>query len=108
MVVSGGVNIYPREAEQLLAGHPAVLDVAVFGVPDEEMGEAVKAVVQFADPSSPVAEDELLAWCRQRLAAYKCPRSIDPVDEMPRDPNGKLFKRLLRDPYWEGHGSRIV
>jgi acyl-CoA synthetase (AMP-forming)/AMP-acid ligase II len=108
LVVSGGVNVYPREAEQLLAGHPAVLDVAVFGVPDEEMGEAVKAVVQFADPSEPAGEDELLTWCRERLAAYKCPRSIDVVDEMPRDPNGKLYKRLLRDPYWEGHPSRIV
>jgi acyl-CoA synthetase (AMP-forming)/AMP-acid ligase II len=72
------------------------------------MGEAVKAVVQFTDPSAPVPEDELLAWCRERLAAYKCPRSIDVVADMPRDPNGKLFKRLLRDPYWEGHTSRIV
>jgi long-chain acyl-CoA synthetase len=108
MVVSGGVNIYPREAEQVLAGHPAVLDVAVFGVPDEEMGEAVKAVVQFADPDATVPEDELLAWCRERLAAYKCPRSVDVVTNMPRDPNGKLFKRLLRDPYWEGRASRIV
>ena len=108
MVVAGGVNIYPREAEQLLAGHPSVLDVAVFGVPDEEMGEAVKAVVQFADPAAPVAEAELLAWCRAHLAPYKCPRSIDVVAEMPRDPNGKLYKRLLRDPYWEGRASRIV
>jgi len=108
MVVSGGVNIYPREAEQVLAGHPAVLDVAVFGVPDEEMGEAVKAVVQWADPAVAAPEDELLAWCRERLAAYKCPRSVDVVAEMPRDPNGKLYKRLLRDPYWEGRASRIV
>jgi len=108
VVVSGGVNIYPREAEQSLAGHPAVLDVAVFGVPDEEMGEVVKAVVQFADPAVPVPEEELLAWCRERLAVYKCPRSVDVVDQMPRDPNGKLYKRLLRDPYWEGRSSRIV
>ncbi len=108
MVVSGGVNIYPREAEHVLAGHPAVADVAVFGVPDEEMGEAVKAVVLFADPEAPVAEDELLAWCRERLAPYKCPRSVDVVADMPRDPNGKLFKRLLREPYWEGHSSRIL
>jgi long-chain acyl-CoA synthetase len=108
MIVSGGVNIYPREAEHILVTHPAVLDVAVFGVPDEEMGEAVKAVVQFADPAVTVTEDELLEWCRERLAAYKCPRSVDVVAEMPRDPNGKLFKRLLRAPYWEGRFSHIV
>ncbi len=108
MIVSGGVNIYPREAEHVLSAHPAVLDVAVFGIPDEEMGESVKAVVQFADPAVTVSSDELLAWCRERLAAYKCPRSVDVVDEMPRDPNGKLFKRLLRAPYWEGRSSHIV
>ena len=108
MVVSGGVNIYPREAEQVLLAHPAVLDAAVFGVPDDEMGEAVKAVVQFADPAAPVPEAELLAWCRERLASYKCPRSVDVVAELPRDPSGKLFKRLLRAPYWEGRTSRIV
>jgi acyl-CoA synthetase (AMP-forming)/AMP-acid ligase II len=108
MIVSGGVNIYPRESEHILITHPAVLDVAVFGVPDEEMGEAVKAVVQFADPAVAVTEDELLEWCRERLAAYKCPRSVDVVAEMPRDPNGKLFKRLLRAPYWEGRSSHIV
>ncbi|HEY4928241.1 MAG TPA: acyl-CoA synthetase [Acidimicrobiales bacterium] len=108
MVVSGGVNIYPREAEQVLAAHPAVLDVAVFGVPDDEMGEAVKAVVQLADPNVPASEEDLVAWCRARLAAYKCPRSVDVVAELPRDPSGKLFKRLLREPYWEGRASRIV
>jgi acyl-CoA synthetase (AMP-forming)/AMP-acid ligase II len=108
MIVSGGVNIYPREAEQILGTHPAVLDVAVFGIPDEEMGESVKAVVQFADPAVTVTEDELLAWCRERLTAYKGPRSVDVVAEMPRDPNGKLFKRLLRSPYWEGRSSHIV
>lgn len=108
MIVSGGVNIYPRESEHVLLTHPAVLDAAVFGIPDEEMGEAVKAVVQFADPGAAVTSDELLAWCRERLAAYKCPRSVDVVEEMPRDPNGKLFKRLLREPYWEGRASRIV
>jgi fatty-acyl-CoA synthase len=108
MVVSGGVNIYPREAEQVLLAHPAVLDAAVFGVPDDEMGEAVKAVVQFADPAATVDEAELLAWCRERLASYKCPRSVDVVVELPRDPSGKLFKRLLRAPYWEGRDSRIV
>jgi len=105
MIVSGGVNIYPREAEHVLVAHPAVLDAAVFGIPDDEFGESVKGVVELADP---VGEDELLDWCREHLAGYKCPRSIDLVDALPRDPSGKLFKRLLKEPYWEGHTSRIV
>ena len=108
MVVSGGVNIYPREAELALAAHPRVIDVAVFGVPDDEMGESLLAVVQADDPAHPPAADELLAWCRDRLAAYKCPRAVTFLDAMPRDPSGKLFKRLLRDPYWAGRSSRIV
>jgi acyl-CoA synthetase (AMP-forming)/AMP-acid ligase II len=105
MIVSGGVNIYPREAEQVLLSHPAVLDAAVFGIPDDEFGESVKAVVQLADP---VGGAELLDWCRAHLAGYKCPRSVDIVEALPRDPSGKLFKRLLKEPYWEGHASRIV
>ncbi|MFC5181329.1 acyl-CoA synthetase [Actinomadura harenae] len=106
MIISGGVNIYPQEAENVLAVHPEVADVAVIGVPDEEMGEAVKAVVQPADPdrAGPGLEDELIAHCRDRLAHYKCPRSIDFRAELPRHPTGKLFKRLLRDEYWKGHG----
>jgi acyl-CoA synthetase (AMP-forming)/AMP-acid ligase II len=110
MIISGGVNIYPQEAENLLAGHPAVADVAVIGVPDDDMGEAVKAVVQLTDAASPTAalEAELIAFCRTDLASYKCPRSIDFVDDLPRDPNGKLYKRLLRERYWAGHESRIV
>ena len=100
---SGGVNVYPREAEDVLVGHPEVMDVAVFGVPDEELGEQVKAVVQPVDPAraGPDLEAELLAWCRERLAAYKCPRSVDFEEELPRHPTGKLFKRLLRDRYWQ-------
>ncbi len=110
MIISGGVNIYPQEAENLLAGHPAVADVAVIGVPDPEMGEAVKAVVTLTDPNaaSPELAAELLAFCRAGLATYKCPRSIDFVDELPRDDNGKLYKRLLRERYWEGHDSRVI
>jgi fatty-acyl-CoA synthase len=108
MVVSGGVNIYPREAEQVLAAHPRVVDVAVFGVPDEEMGEALLAVVQSDGADAPPDGQELLEWCRGRLASYKCPRSVEFIDTMPRDPSGKLFKRLLREPYWAGHESRIV
>jgi len=110
MIISGGVNIYPQEAENVLAGHRAVVDVAVFGVPDPEMGEAVKAVVQPADPAAagPALEAELIEYCRSRLALYKCPRTVDFSSELPRDPNGKLYKRLLRDRYWEGHDSRIL
>jgi fatty-acyl-CoA synthase len=110
MIISGGVNIYPQEAENVLAGHPSVADVAVIGVPDAEMGEAVKAVVEATDPAAagPELEAELLAHCRVELASYKCPRSVDFVDALPRDPNGKLFKRVLRERYWEGHDSLVL
>jgi long-chain acyl-CoA synthetase len=110
MIISGGVNIYPREAENVLAGHPEVADVAVIGVPDPEMGESVKAVVEPRDPGSAAAEleAELIAYCRETLAAFKCPRTVDFVDSLPRDPNGKLYKRLLKDRYWEGHETRVV
>jgi long-chain acyl-CoA synthetase len=109
MIISGGVNIYPQETENALAAHPSVADVAVIGVPHEEMGEEVKAVVQPAHPAAagPELETELLDYCRSVLASYKCPRSIDFVEELPRDPNGKLYKRLLREMYWEGHDSLI-
>jgi fatty-acyl-CoA synthase len=110
MIISGGVNIYPQEAENVLAGHPAVADVAVIGVPDPEMGEAVRAVVQPTDPAAaaPELEAELLAHCRAELASYKCPRQVDFVAELPRDPNGKLYKRVLRERYWEGHDSLVL
>ena len=101
-IISGGVNVYPQEAEDVLIGHPAVLDVAVFGVPHEELGEQVKAVVQPVRPelAGPALEAELVAWCRERLAPYKCPKSVDFEDELPRHPTGKLYKRLLKDRYW--------
>jgi len=110
MIVSGGVNIYPQEAENVLAVHPAVADAAVIGIPNAEFGEEVKAVVELVEPgrAGPVLESELIGYCRQQLAAYKCPRTVDFVDELPRDPNGKLYKRLLRDRYWAGHESRII
>jgi long-chain acyl-CoA synthetase len=108
MIISGGVNIYPQEAENVLAGHPAVADVAVFGVPDADMGEAVKAVVQPVGIAGDDLEGELIAYCRAQLATYKCPRTVDFVDELPRDPNGKLYKRLVRERYWQGHESRVI
>ncbi|WP_306320054.1 MULTISPECIES: acyl-CoA synthetase [unclassified Streptomyces] len=110
MIISGGVNIYPQEAENVLAGHPAVADVAVIGVPDAEMGEAVKAVVKPARQGAGTAElaAELLAHCRSALSSYKCPRTVDFTDALPRDPNGKLYKRRLRERYWQGHESRVV
>jgi long-chain acyl-CoA synthetase len=109
MIISGGVNIYPAEIEGVLITHPAVRDVAVFGVPDEEFGEQVKAAVELNDgtgPSGALAE-ELIAHTRASLAGYKAPRSVDFVDAMPRTPTGKLYKRLLRDPYWEDRAKKI-
>ena len=102
MIISGGVNIYPQEAENVLVNHPAVADVAVFGVPNEEMGEEVKAVVQAAPgyAAIPALADELIAFCKNSLSPLKCPRSIDFRAELPRTPTGKLLKRLLRDEYW--------
>ena len=102
MIISGGVNIYPQEAENLLASHAQVLDCAVIGVPNEEFGEEVKAVVQLVVPSEagPALAEELVAYCRAHLSAVKCPRSIDFVDELPRQENGKLYKRKLREQYW--------
>lgn len=106
MIISGGVNIYPQEAENILITHDKVMDVAVFGVPNEEFGEEVKAVVQLRDPAdaSAMLELELLDFCRERLSHIKCPRSIDFRDELPRHPTGKLYKRLLKDEYWNKAG----
>jgi len=109
MIISGGVNIYPRETEDVLLRHNAVADAAVIGVPNEEMGEEVKAVVQLLEPSaaSPALADELVGFCRDRLAHFKCPRSVDFVDELPRLPTGKLLKRVLKDQYWKGRSTKI-
>jgi long-chain acyl-CoA synthetase len=106
MIVSGGENVYPAEVENVMMSHPGVADVAVIGVPDERWGETPKAVVVRAEGSD-VTEPELLAYCRERLAGFKCPRSVDWVDALPRNPSGKVLKKDLRAPYWEGR-SRMV
>jgi long-chain acyl-CoA synthetase len=109
MIISGGVNIYPAEIEGILVTHPAVRDVAVFGVPDEEYGESVKAAVELDDgfDGSDALVTELTAYARASLAGYKVPRSVDFVARLPRTPTGKLYKRLLRDPYWEDQNHKI-
>jgi long-chain acyl-CoA synthetase len=107
MIISGGVNIYPAEIEGALMAHPEVLDVAVFGIPDDDWGEQVKAVIEVRGEHGPGLEAALIAFAKERLASYKCPRTIDFVEALPRDPNGKLKKRLLRDPYWEGRERAI-
>ena len=109
MIISGGVNIYPAEIEAELSGHPAVDDVAVFGIPHDEWGEEIKAVVQPAPGAGPGPEltADLLAFLAGRLARFKLPSSIDYVPELPRDPNGKLYKRRLRDPYWANRDRSI-
>ncbi|HEY5209145.1 MAG TPA: acyl-CoA synthetase [Stellaceae bacterium] len=110
MIISGGVNIYPQETENVLTGHPGIVDVAVFGVPNTEFGEEVKAVVQPVDMAlaTPAFAAELIAYCRERLADVKCPRSIDFDPELPRHPTGKLYKRLVRDRYWADRASKII
>jgi long-chain acyl-CoA synthetase len=110
MIISGGVNIYPQECENLLITHPKVADAAVFGVPNADLGEEVKAVVQLMPdvPPGPEVAEELIAFCGQHLARQKVPRSIDFEPELPRLPTGKLYKRLLRDRYWGNKTSRIV
>jgi len=112
MIISGGVNIYPQEAENVLVTHPKVVDVAVFGVPNDDFGEEVKAVVQPVelpadDEEAAALARELIAYCREQLADVKCPRTIDFRPELPRHPTGKLYKRVLKDEYWAAAGRSI-
>lgn len=107
MIISGGENIYSPEIERVLAEHPAVMEVAIIGVPDERWGEVVKAVVSLNEGHS-ATEAELIEYCKEHLASYKCPKSVDIIDLLPRNPTGKILKRDLRQPYWEGRESRIV
>ncbi|MGI9125235.1 MAG: long-chain-fatty-acid--CoA ligase [Mycobacterium sp.] len=106
MIISGGENIYSVEVERALTDHPAVMDAAVFGIPDDKWGESVKAVVELYEGKDASPED-LIAWCRDRLAHYKCPRSVDIMEVLPRNPTGKLLKKDLRKPYWENRERAI-
>ena len=107
MIISGGENIYSPEIERVLAEHPSVMEVAIIGVPDDRWGETVKAVVSLK-PDTEATEDELIAYCREHLAHYKCPKSVDIIEALPRNPTGKILKRDLRKPYWEGRDRSTV
>jgi len=107
MIISGGENVYPNEVENALYEHPAVLEVAVVGVPDEKWGEAVKAVVALK-PGQKATEEELIAFCKTRIAGYKSPKSIDFVDELPKTTVGKILRREVREKYWEGHDKGVI
>jgi acyl-CoA synthetase (AMP-forming)/AMP-acid ligase II len=106
MIISGGENIYPAEIESVLAEHAAVADVAVIGVPDEKWGETVKAVVVLRSDTT-LGSDELIAWCRSRIAAFKAPTSVDFIDALPRNASGKVLKHALRAPYWAAQGRQV-
>jgi acyl-CoA synthetase (AMP-forming)/AMP-acid ligase II len=107
MIISGGENVYSPEVESVVLAHPGVADVAVIGVPDDTWGEAVKAVV-VPVPGQVLDPDDVIAFTRERLAHYKCPRSLDVVEALPRNPAGKILKRDLRKPYWAGHDRSVV
>jgi acyl-CoA synthetase (AMP-forming)/AMP-acid ligase II len=106
LIISGGENIYPAEVESALYGHPALADIGVIGVPDDTWGEAVKAIVVLK-PGATATEEELIAYSRERIAHYKAPKSIDFMESLPRNPSGKILKRVLRAPYWEGRDRQV-
>lgn len=106
MIVSGGENVYPAEVENAIFGHPDVADVAVIGVPDEKWGESVKAIIVAKDGTNPTPES-IIAWARERIAGYKCPKSVDQIEALPRNPSGKILRKDLREPYWEGQERRV-
>jgi long-chain acyl-CoA synthetase len=106
MIVSGGENVYPAEVENVLMGHPAVADCAVIGVPHDKWGETAKAII-VAAPDAVVDEADIIAYCQERLAKFKCPTSVDVVEMLPRNPSGKILKKDLREPYWEGRDRRV-
>jgi acyl-CoA synthetase (AMP-forming)/AMP-acid ligase II len=106
MILTGGENVYSTEVEHALYAHPSVLEAAVYGVPDERFGEAVRAAVVLR-PNERASAEDLVAFCRKRLAAYKCPRVVDFLDEVPRTGSGKIQKRALRDAHWVGRSRPI-
>jgi acyl-CoA synthetase (AMP-forming)/AMP-acid ligase II len=106
MIVSGGENVYPAEVENAIFGHPAVADVAVIGVPDEKWGEAVKAIV-VAKPGETPTPESVIAWAKERIAAYKCPKTVDIIEALPRNPSGKILRKDLREPYWKDMDRRV-
>jgi acyl-CoA synthetase (AMP-forming)/AMP-acid ligase II len=106
MAISGGENVYPAEVERVLHHHPAVADAAVFGVPDEKWGEVMRAAV-VRHPGQEATEAELIAHCREHLAHYKCPKAVDFVESLPRNPSGKVLKRILREPFWAGRSRSL-
>ena len=107
MIISGGENIYPAEVENALMSHAGIADVAVIGVPDEKWGETPKAIVVRAPDAGALTADDVIAFARERVAHYKCPTSVDFVDALPRNPSGKILKKDLRAPYWEGHERAV-
>jgi fatty-acyl-CoA synthase len=106
MIISGGENVYPAEVENAIFGHPEVQEVAVIGVPDAKWGETVKALVVRA-PNSDISESDVIAWARQRIAAYKAPRSVDFIEALPRNASGKVLRRALREPYWRALDRQV-
>jgi long-chain acyl-CoA synthetase len=106
MIISGGENIYSVEVENALSNHPAVLECAAIGVPDERWGEVVKALVVFR-PGMHATEDDLIVHCKTQIAGYKCPQSVDVLDVLPKSASGKVLKRELREPYWQGYTRRV-
>lgn len=106
MIVSGGENVYPAEVENAIFGHPDIADVAVIGIPDEKWGEAVKAIVVAKEGTNPTAAS-IIDWARERIAGYKCPKSVDYIEALPRNPSGKILRKDLREPYWAGQERRV-
>ena len=106
MIVSGAENVYPAEVENALMSHPAIADAAVIGVPDDKWGEAVKAIVVLK-PGVEASAEDIIAFCKTRIASYKTPKSIDFIAALPRNPSGKILRRELRDPYWAGRARRV-
>jgi len=104
LIITGGENVYGLEVERVLLDHPEIVDAAVIGIPDEHWGESVKAVIV---ATRELSAEDVIAFCRERLAGYKCPRTVDTVTELPRNPTGKLLKRELRQPFWSGHDRTV-